>query len=124
MLRMQITVSEWKIIDLLWKKPMTIMQLTKELHDETQWTKYTIIVLLKRMLEKNTVRYTMEGRTKLFYPNVKREDAEIEESEDLLNKVFDGKISLMVSALANKNKISDEEIDALCKMLNLERSKK
>ncbi|MBO4921111.1 MAG: BlaI/MecI/CopY family transcriptional regulator [Lachnospiraceae bacterium] len=121
---MQITVSEWKIIDLLWKKPMTIMQLTKELHDETQWTKYTIIVLLKRMLEKNTVRYTMEGRTKLFYPNVKREDAEIEESEDLLNKVFDGKISLMVSALANKNKISDEEIDALCKMLNLERSKK
>ena len=121
---MQITVSEWKIINLLWQKPMTIMQLTKALYDETKWTKYTVITLLKRMLEKNTVYFVQDGRTKCFYPNVKREDAEIEESEDLLNKVFDGKLSLMVSALASRNKISDQEIDALCKMLNLERTGK
>ena len=119
---MQITTSEWKIIKLLWEKPMTITQLTKELAEETQWTKYTIIVLLKRMLEKDTVYFVQEGRTKVFYPKVDKESAELSESEEFLNKVFDGRLSLMVSALTEKDKISEREISELCKLLHLKRS--
>lgn len=118
---MQLTTAEWKIIKLLWDKPRTVMQLTKELQDDTQWTKHTIIVLLKRMLEKNTVYFEMNGRAKLFYPNVSRDDAELEEAETVLNKAFDGSFSLMVSTLLSNNKISESEVSELCKMLNLER---
>lgn len=118
---MQLTTAEWKIIKLLWDKPRTVMQLTKELQDDTQWTKHTIIVLLKRMLEKNTVYFEMNGRAKLFYPNVSRDDAELEEAETVLNKAFDGSFSLMVSTLLSNNKISESEVSKLCKMLNLER---
>lgn len=121
---MQLTSSEWKIISLLWEKPQTVMQLTKALQDETHWTKYTVIVLLKRMLEKNTVHYEMNGRTKVFYPSISRTEAELDEAEKTLSKAFKGSLPLMVSALANNNKISDSEIDEICKMLNLERVKK
>lgn len=119
---MQITVSEWKIMNLLWEKPMSVMQLTRALNDETNWSKYTIIVLLKRMMEKETVSFTQDGRTKFFYPLIERESAELEESEDLLNKAFDGRLSLMVSTLARNNKISDKELDSLCELLNLKRA--
>lgn len=121
---MQLTTAEWKIIKLLWNKPRTIMQLTKELQDDTQWTKHTIIVLLKRMLEKNTVYFEMNGRAKVFYPNVSRDDAETEEAETMLDKAFDGSFSLMVSTLLSNNKISEAEINELCKILNLERVNK
>lgn len=118
---MQITNSEWKIINLLWQKPMTIMQLTKALYDETKWTKYTVITLLKRMLEKGTVHYVEEGRTKTFYPDVTRENAEYEESKELLDKAFNGRVSLMINTLVKKEKVDDREIDEICKLLNLKK---
>ena len=68
---MQITNAEWKIMSLLWERPMTIMEITAALKEETGWTKHTVINLLKRMVEKGTVVYTESGRTKMFSPEHK-----------------------------------------------------
>ena len=49
---MRLTDSEWKIANCLWNnKCMTLTELTRELLDSTGWTKYTIITLLKRMID-------------------------------------------------------------------------
>ena len=49
---MRLTDSEWKIINCLWKKPMTLMELTRALYAKTGWSKQTIITFLIVWLKK------------------------------------------------------------------------
>lgn len=118
---MNITNSEWKIMEFLWKKPMTITQLTNALKEDTGWTKHAIIALLKRMLEKDTVYFEEGGKAKVFYPKIRRDEAVIKETEELLSKAFFGKASLFLNALVEKDAISEKEINEICELLNLRR---
>ena len=74
---MRLTDSEWKIANCLWeKKSMTIAEITSELSESTAWTRFTVITLLKRMLEKGAVSYVQKGRTKIFSPAIEKTEAE------------------------------------------------
>jgi BlaI family penicillinase repressor len=68
--------GEWKLMNLLWEEaPRTIAQLVAALKDDTGWTKGTIFMMLSRMADKGAVRFETGGRSKLFYPVLKKEDA-------------------------------------------------
>ncbi len=118
---MQVTGAEWKIMNILWEKPSTIMQITSALAEETGWSKNTVITLLKRMQEKNTVYYEEGKKAKLYYPNITREEAELQESQEFLNKVFNGKVALMIDTMVKRNSISETDIEAICEILNLKK---
>ena len=111
---MKLSDGEWKIIQLLWKEsPRTIIQLTKDLELETGWTKHTIISYLKRMEEKGAVCYQTEGRTKQFYPLIAERDAEIQETKYFLDKVFQGKLGLLLHTMVQQQSFSEDEIEEL-----------
>ena len=115
---MRLTDSEWKIANCLWNnKCMTLTELTRELLDSTGWTKYTIITLLKRMIEKGMVTYEQVGRTKKFYPAIDRTEAELEETNSFIDKVYEGNVGLMITNLIKSEKLSKEEIEELHKIL-------
>lgn len=117
--RMKISDGEWKIMQLLWKKsPQSIIQLTKALEAETGWTKHTVISYLKRMEEKGAVRYETEGRTKQFYPLIEEKDAEMQETEYFLNKVFQGKLGLLLHTMVQQQNFSEDEIEELQSILD------
>lgn len=119
---MKISNSEWVILEVLWESsPMTITQLTAILKEKTGWSKHTIITLLKRMQEKGSVWYKQEGRTKQFFPNIIKEEAELEKSQTFVEKFFDGSASLLISTMLKQGKISEKEIDEICELLHLER---
>ena len=44
-------------------------------------------------------------------------DVEIQETEDFLNKVFYGKIGLMLNAMVQQKALSQQELDELSKIL-------
>ena len=55
--RERLTDAELKIMHVLWAQaPLTMPEMTKALAAETGWTRHTVIGLLKRMIEKGTVR--------------------------------------------------------------------
>lgn len=118
---MQVTNAEWKIMDLLWEKPRTITQITAALTGETGWSKHTVITLLKRMQEKDTVYFEEGEKAKLYFPKVSREEAELHESDKFLNKVFHGKVALMLDTMVKNNNISEKDIDAICEILKLKK---
>ena len=63
-----VTESEWKILQQLWQhEPLTIMQLTHALEQETGWSKHTIISFLNRMDEKDYVFYQDSGKARQYY---------------------------------------------------------
>ena len=62
-----ITESEQLILQQLWNNgSMTVMQLVEGLSESTHWSKHAIISFLKRMEEKHTVLYEVQGGPKPF----------------------------------------------------------
>ena len=103
---MNIANSEWKRMKLLWDEPRTNMQITKALQEETNWTKNTVINMLKRMEEKGTVYHIEDGKAKVFYAKCSKEDAIMEESDEFLQKVFEGNLSLLINTFVKREELS------------------
>ncbi len=108
-MKSRLTDAEWKVMSVLWDDPpKTMMEITNTLKEETGWSKYTVMSFLKRM----------EGtKARLYYPDWNREDVAIQETEDFLNKVFHGKIGLMINAMVQQKALSKQEVEELYQIL-------
>ena len=110
----RLSEAEWKVMNLLWEEaPQTMMQLTNHLKESTGWTKHTVMTFLRRMEEKEAVRYEKGGRAKLYYPKIDRNEAALQETEEFLGKVFGGRMGLMLNTMVEKQALSREEIAEL-----------
>ena len=113
-----LTNSEWYVLDCLWERsPMTVMELVAALGERPGWAKSTTITTLRRMEDKGLVRCTVEGRGKHYAPAVPRDRAVRGETRSFLDKVYQGSVGLMVSALAQDKALSRAEIDELYEIL-------
>ena len=118
MKKVKLSDAEWKIMNLLWKKvPWTMMQITNELKEETGWTKHTVMSFLKRMEEKGALHYEDGEKAKLYYPDLRREEAVLQETEDFLDKVFQGRMGMMLNTMVQQRALSREEVAELHKIL-------
>ena len=110
--------SEWIIMEKLWENnPKTIMQLYHELEDEPGWSKSTVNTLLGRMVKKEIIFYKEGTKARQYYPNVNRDDVAIAETESLLERVYKGSVSMMLSTLIRNNNLNDEDIKELYQIL-------
>ena len=118
MMKLNLSDSEWKLMNRLWSDaPMTITELTAALRDETGWSKNTVITMLSRLESKGAVRYEEGSRAKRYFPAVAREDAAMAETENFLSKVYGGSLGLMMSAMAQSKALTEEDIAELAAIL-------
>lgn len=110
----RLSEAEWKVMNALWEEaPRTMMQLTHCFQATTGWTKHTVMTFLKRMEEKGAVYYEAGARAKLYYPKIERREAVLQETEEFLEKVFDGRMGLMLNTMVEQKALSREEISEL-----------
>lgn len=122
--KIPLTDAEWHIMRLLWQEgPRTIMELTHALSPETGWTKHTVIALLRRMVTKGTLRLETQGRAQVAHPLVTREQVAHQQTQTLLSRLFDGKVSLMIAEMIAQNEIPDEELSAMLDLIQREQAK-
>lgn len=119
-----LTNAEWKVMEQLWEtSPRTITQMVSALKESTGWSKSTVIKLLERMEAKDAVYYREGGRARLYYPAIPREEAALQETETFLQKVFGGEVSRMVNTMAERQVLTQKEIDELYAVLEKARQK-
>ncbi len=110
----KLTASEWSVLDSLWQEnPQTVMQLVSKLGKTVGWAKSTTITTLRRMEEKGLVRCETVGKEKSYTPAVEQEQAEIQETRSFLDRVYRGSVGLMMSAMAQRQELSPEDIAEL-----------
>ncbi|MBQ8519708.1 MAG: BlaI/MecI/CopY family transcriptional regulator [Agathobacter sp.] len=116
--RINLTSAEWNVMECLWEKAsITGREATDMLEERMGWNRSTTLTLLRRLEEKGAIASDSKGAKKMFRPIVTREDAALQETEDFLDRVYNGSISLMLSAMTRKQALSKEEIDELYAML-------
>lgn len=110
----KLTASEWSVLDSLWQEnPQTVMQLVSKLGKTVGWAKSTTITTLRRMEEKGLVHCETVGKGKSYTPAVEQERAEIQETRSFLDRVYRGSVGLMMSAMAQRQELSPEDIAEL-----------
>ena len=117
--RTNLTQAEWSVMECLWKAgPITGREVTKKMEESCGWSRSTTLTLLTRLEHKGALEsIPAEKGPKLFSPLLKREDAALGETRDFLDRVYQGSLSLMVSALTKKQALSREELDELYALL-------
>lgn len=116
---MNITKSEQKILNLLWEEgSLSTMQMVEKLEAETGWSKHAVISFLKKMEAKGLVRYEEKGRAKYYSPMPQKEAVAKEERTSFLKNFYGGRLGLMVTAMAEDNSLSPEDIKDLRKLLD------
>ena len=115
-MKIDLSNSEWKLMNHLWQTaPMTITELTAALKEDTSWSKNTVITMLSRLEGKEAVRHEEGRRAKLYFPAVDREDAIEVETETFLDKI--GGLGLLMSAMVEKNALTENDIAELSAIL-------
>lgn len=115
-MKIDLSNSEWKLMNRLWQTaPLTITELTAALREETGWSKNTVITMLSRLEGKEAVRHEEGRRGKLYFPAVGREDAIEAETETFLDKI--GGLGLLMSAMVEKNALTENDIAELSAIL-------
>ena len=116
--RINLTSAEWNIMEGLWaKSPLTGREITDLMEERMGWNRSTTLTLLRRLEEKSAIKSDDEGRKKLFLPVISREDAALQETEEFLDRVYNGSVSMMLSAMTKKQALSKSEINELYAML-------
>ena len=114
----RVTNSEWYLMNCLWEEhPRTLMQIVPILNERIGWSKSTSAAMVRRMAEKGLIGYEEKGKTKYFFPKVKKEDVVVQETRDFLQRIYDGSVGMMMSALVRQNDLSKEDIQELQEIL-------
>ncbi len=112
-----LSLSEWQVMECLWARPHTLMELVDALGKTVGWSKSTVATMVRRMEEKGIIRYEEQGRTKIFSPAISREDVTARETKSLLQRAYNGSVGLLVSAMAQSHSLTKEDIDELYAIL-------
>lgn len=120
----KVTNSEWYVMNCLWEKShLSLMQLVPLLKESVGWSKSTSATMVRRMTEKDLIGYEENGKTKYFFPKVKKQDVVVQETRDFLQRIYDGSVGMMMSALVRQNDLSQEDILELQEILKAAQTK-
>ena len=120
----KVTNSEWYVMSCLWdESPLTLMQIVPLLEEMVGWSKSTCATMLRRMTQKGLIGFEEKGKTKYFYPLVKKEAVVVQEIRDFLKRIYNGSVSLMMSSLIGGEGLTGKDIDELQKLLDAEKDR-
>ena len=115
---MNITVAESQIMDTLWRLgPLTADELVARIAGPNGWGEATVKTLINRLLKKKAVRSDREGGRHRYVPLIQRADYVQAESQGLLDRLFEGRLTPLVAHFAEHRQLKPDEIKRLRKLL-------
>lgn len=108
---------EEQIMQALWKlQKGFVKEIIEELPDPKPH--YNSVSTMVRILaDKGFVAHEAFGKTHRYYPLISKEDYQKTAVGDVLDKYFDNSPSKMVAYFAEKEKISEDELKQILKMI-------
>ena len=118
----KISNSEWHVMRVFWEEgPLTANQVVDAMTDDTTWKSRTVKTLINRLVKKGALTFEADGRTYVYSPAVAEEDCVRSESRSFLQRTFAGALMPMLLHFIEDEKLSNDEIDELKRILEEKR---
>lgn len=106
--------SEYHFLQILWElEPVASPELVKLCNERLGWKKSTTYTVIKKLTEKGIVQSEKTIVTSL----VKKEEADREASEELLERTCQGNIPAFLATFLRDRKLTREEVERMKKMI-------
>jgi predicted transcriptional regulator len=116
---MSITPAESRIMEALWAKgPMAAEEVIAEVAPGQGWGEATVKTLIHRLLKRKAIKSErIDGRVR-YVPVLQKADYLQSESQGLLDRLFDGRLTPLVAHFAEHRKLKPDEVKRLRKLLD------
>jgi len=110
----------------IWKRKKAFMSDLLEMYPEPKPATTTVATLLKRMKDKGYIGYKQMGRSRQYYPVVKKTDYFSRHLKGLIEKYFDDSPSTFASFFTTETDLTEDQLKELQEIVEqeLERRKK
>lgn len=104
--------SELKVMDVLWKEgDSTAKHIAEVLGEEVGWNVNTTYTLIKRCIKKGAIARSEPNF--LCHALIPKKEVQEAETNELINKIYDGSADKLFATLLGRKKLSAEQIDKL-----------
>lgn len=104
--------SELKVMDILWKEgDVQAKHVADALNKELGWNKNTTYTLIKRCIKKGAIERSEPNF--MCHAIIPKEEVQEAETNELINKIYDGSADKLFAALLSRKKLSAEQIENL-----------
>ena len=114
---MKLFDSELKVMEVLWREgDLPAKAIAKTLTEEIGWNVNTTYTLIKRCIAKQAIERSEPGF--MCHALVSKEQVQQEETQELIDKVFDGSADKLFASLLGGRRISREQLEQLRRMID------
>lgn len=104
--------SELKVMGILWNEgDVPAKYIADQLTKELGWNKNTTYTLIKRCIKKGAIERSEPNF--MCHALIPKEEVQEAETNELINKVYDGSADKLFAALLGRKKLSAEQIEKL-----------
>jgi len=116
---MKISEAESKVMEVFWNAEgaLSADDVVAAMANDRDWSPGTIRTFLTRLLKKKALAATPDGRRYLYRPLVRREDYVHEQSRNLIDRLFGGRLAAFVTEFSERQDLSREEVEELKRLI-------
>lgn len=104
--------SELKVMDVLWREgDTTAKHISDVLNEDIGWNMNTTYTLIKRCIKKGAIERSEPNF--MCHALIPKEKVQEAETNELIDKVYDGSADKLFAALLGRKKLSKEQIEKL-----------
>lgn len=120
-----ISEAELEVMQVLWQKgESTSLEIISEVKKKKEWKNNTIMTLVSRLVNKEFIDVIREDKSLLIYkPKVSEYDYKSKETNNFIEKLYNGSINSMLVAFAKSKKLSKKDLEDLIKLVGDEEDK-
>jgi BlaI family penicillinase repressor len=119
-----LTKAEEQVMQVLWKLGKGFLKEIIERTPEPRPHSNTIATILKILVEKGFVEYSVHGRNNLYEPLISQTEYGKKSVNQLIKGYFDGSPARLVSQFISDQKLSDAELEQLLHQIQTAKNKK
>ncbi|HLR31067.1 MAG TPA: BlaI/MecI/CopY family transcriptional regulator [Fodinibius sp.] len=121
---MKLSKSEEQLMQYIWKREKAFLNELLEMYPDPKPASSTVATLLKRMRDKGYIGYKQMGRSRRYYPMVKKSNYFSGYINRLIRKYFDNSPSSFASFFTTETDLSDEDLRELQEVIEQELKKR
>ncbi len=121
---MQLSQTEEELMQYLWKLEKAYMSDLLEMYPDPKPAPTTVATLLKRMHEKGFIDYNQRGRSREYFPLVKKSDYFSKHVNGLIKKFFNNSAAQFASFFTAETNLSSKELEELKSIVEKEIERK